>query len=263
MERMLVVVFDNEQKAYDGAKALKELHFEDSISIHAEAVVKKNTNGTVSIMQEADDLPIRTVGGTAIGALIGLLGGPVGVAVGSVAGTFAGSIWDLNRAGINADFLDDVSAKLTPGKWAVVADVDEEWVTPVDTRMEALGGSVYRTTRKQVKRDQNVRDISALKADVAQLKAEHAKARADRKEKLQTKIDNLDKKLHARVEQEKQRRKQLKEENRAKVDALKKKAAKAKSEPKARIEAWIAELEKEEKEDDEAFAKWLIEEDIR
>ncbi len=257
MERMLVVVFDDEQKAYDGSKALKELNFEDSISIHAQAVVKKNANGTVSVMQEEDDLPIRTVGGTAIGALIGLLGGPVGVAVGAVTGTFAGTVWDVNRAGVNADFLDDVSAKLTPGKWAVVADVEEEWVTPVDTRMEALAGSVYRTTRKQVKRDQNVRDISALKADVAQLKAEHAKARADRKAKLQTKIDNLNKKLHAKVEQEKQRWKQQKEENRAKADALKKKAAKAKGEPKARIQARIAELEKEEKEDEEAFDKWL------
>jgi uncharacterized membrane protein len=257
MERMLVVVFDDEQKAYDGSKALKELDFEDSISIHAEAVVKKNADGTLSVKQEGDDFPIRTVGGTAIGALIGLLGGPVGVAVGAVSGTFAGSVWDMNRAGVNAEFLDDVSAKLTPGKWAVVADVEEEWVTPVDTRMDALGGLLYRTTRKQVKRDQNVRDISALKADVAQLKAEHAKARADRKAKLQTKIDNLNEKLHAKVEQEKQRSKQQKEEARAKVDGLKKKAAKAKGEPKAKIEARIAEIEKETKEDEEAFAKWL------
>lgn len=257
MERMLVIVFDDEQKVYEGSKALKELDFEDSISIHAEAVVKKNADGTVSVKQAGNDFPIRTVGGTAIGALIGLLGGPVGVAVGTVTGTFAGSVWDMNRAGVNAEFLDDVSAKLTPGKWAVVADVEEEWVTPVDARMDALGGLVYRTTRKQVKRDQNVRDISALKADVAQLKAEHAKARADRKAKLQTKINNLNEKLHAKVEQEKQWSKQQKEENRAKMDALKKKAAKAKGEPKAKIEARIAEIEKETKEDEAAFDKWL------
>ena len=167
----------------------------------------------------------------------------------------------MNRAGVNAEFLDDVSAKLTPGKWAVVADVEEEWVTPVDTRMDALGGLVYRTTRKQVKSDQNVRDISDLKADVAQLKAEQAKARADHKAKLQTKIDNLNKKLHAKVEQAKQRSKQQKEEARAKVDALKKKAAKAKGEPKAKIEARIAEIEKEAKEDEEAFDKWMRYED--
>jgi hypothetical protein len=40
--------------------------------------------------------------------------------------------------------LTDVATALTPGKYAVVADVDEDWVTPVDTRMEAVGGVVFR-----------------------------------------------------------------------------------------------------------------------
>ena len=73
MERMLVVVFENELKAYDGFKALKELDSEGSISVHSEAVIKKNDDGTVTLKQEDNDFPIRTVGGTAVGALIGLL----------------------------------------------------------------------------------------------------------------------------------------------------------------------------------------------
>ena len=150
MERMLVVVFENEQKAYEGSRALTALDFEGSISVYAEAVIKKNDDGTVTIEQTEDDFPIRTVGGTAIGALIGLLGGPVGVAVGAVGGTFAGGVWDLSRAGVNADFLDEVSAILTPGKWAIVSDISEEWVTPVDTKMEALGGTVFRISRSQL-----------------------------------------------------------------------------------------------------------------
>jgi hypothetical protein len=40
--------------------------------------------------------------------------------------------------------LADVATALTPGKYAVVADVDEDWVTPVDTRMKAVGGPVFR-----------------------------------------------------------------------------------------------------------------------
>jgi uncharacterized membrane protein len=252
---MLVVVFDNESKAYDGSRALKELHSEDSISIHAEAVIKKNDNGTVTIKQEADDFPIRTVGGTAIGGLIGLLGGPIGSAVGAVAGTFAGSIWDMNRAGVNADFLDDVSVKLTPGKWAVVADISEEWVTPVDTRMEALGGLVYRTTREYVTDEQNAREKAALKADIAQLKAEHAKSQTEHKAKIQAKIDNLNKKLNAKKEQAKKRSEQQQEEAKAKVEALEKKAAKAKAEKKANIEARIADIKKKAKESKERFRK--------
>ena len=199
MERMLVVVFENELKAYDGSKALSDLESEGSISIHAQAVIKKNDDGTVTVKHEGDDFPIKTVGGTAIGALVGLLGGPIGFAIGAVGGTFVGRVWDMSRAGVNAEFLDDVSAKLTPGKWAIVSDVSEDWITPVDTRMEALGGTVFRTARENVEHEQDAKDVAAIKADIAQLKAEQAKSRTEHKAKLQTKIDNLNKKLQYKV----------------------------------------------------------------
>jgi uncharacterized membrane protein len=102
MERMLVVVFDNELKAYDGYRALAELDSEGSISVHAQAVIKKDDDGKVTVKQKGEDFPIRTVGGTAIGALIGLLGGPIGLSIGALAGTFAGSVLDMNRAGVKA-----------------------------------------------------------------------------------------------------------------------------------------------------------------
>ena len=133
--------------------------------------------------------PIRTIGGTALGSLVGLLGGPIGFGIGAAAGAMAGSIGDVYAAGVDADFLDDVSAALIPGKCAVVADVSEEWVTPVDARMEALGGVVFRTTRKHVQDDQRARDVAALRAEIDELKTEHAQARAEHKAKLQARID--------------------------------------------------------------------------
>jgi hypothetical protein len=39
-----------------------------------------------------------------------------------------------------------------------------------------------------------------MKSDIAQMKAEHAKARADRKGKLQEKINQLDSKIQAHLE---------------------------------------------------------------
>jgi uncharacterized membrane protein len=171
MEKMLVVVFDNETKAYEGSRALNQLDFEGTITIHAKAVISKNSDGTVSVKRGEDDFPVRTVSGTAIGSLIGLLGGPVGLGIGAVAGALAGSIGDLYVAGVNADFLDNVSALLTPGKCAVVADVSEEWVTPVDSRMEAAGGVVFRSLRTTVEDDQRARDVAELKEGGAQSEA--------------------------------------------------------------------------------------------
>ena len=185
MEKMLVAVFDNESKAYQGSRALAQLDAEGSITIHAESIIKKNADGTVTVEQFDGDFPVLTVGGTAIGSLVGLLGGPVGMGVGAAAGALAGSIGDLHVAGVNAEFLDQVSAALEPGKCAVLADFSEEWVTPVNTRMEPLGGVVFRTLRKSFEDEQRARDVAVLRAEIAELKSEHARARADRKAKIQ------------------------------------------------------------------------------
>jgi uncharacterized membrane protein len=248
MEKMIVAVFDNESKTYEGLRALNQLDAEGSISVHAESVIKKDANGRVSIMKAEGDFPVRTVGGTAIGSLIGLLGGPVGLGVGAVVGAMAGSIGDLYVAGVNADFLDDVSATLTPGKCAVVADVSEEWVTPLDSGMDALGGVVFRSLKSTVEDDQRARDVAELKEEIAQLKAEHAQARAERKAKLQAKIDGLNAKLQGKLDQAKQRSEQIKAETEAKVQALQKRAAKAQGDAKAAFDARVAQIRQDSEE---------------
>jgi uncharacterized membrane protein len=257
MERMLVVVFNDEAKTYEGSHALKELDSEGSIAIHAQSIIKKNADGTVTVEQSEDDFPIRTVGGTAIGSLIGLLGGPAGLGVGAVAGFLAGSIGDLHVAGVEAEFVDEVATALLPGKCAVIAEISEEWVTPVDTRMEALGGIVFRTARKTVEHDQRAQDVATLRAEIAQLKAEHATARADRKAKLQAKIDKLNAKLQAKLEQAKQRSEQIKSETEAKVRALEKKAEKAHGDLKATLDRRAKRIREEYKQS-EAKTKHLL-----
>lgn len=244
MERMLVVVLNNETSAYEASRALNQLDSEGSIAIHAESVITKNNDGTVAMRQADGDFPIRTLGGTAIGSLIGLLGGPAGVAMGSLAGATAGSLGDLFVAGVDSDFLDNVSDTLTPGKSAVVADLSEEWVTPVDTRMEALGGVVFRSARKSVEEDQRQRDVTETRNEIDQLKAEHARSKADRKAKLQAKIDELNDKLQGKLDDAKQRSDQMKKETDAKVEALQKKASRSQGDVKAAMDARVTEIRK-------------------
>ncbi|KAB2875857.1 MAG: DUF1269 domain-containing protein [Bauldia sp.] len=57
--------------------------------------------------------------------LIGLLGRPVGLPIGAAIGGLTGLLFDLDRSGISVTFVDDVSKVLTPGKPAVIADMDE------------------------------------------------------------------------------------------------------------------------------------------
>jgi uncharacterized membrane protein len=139
--------------------------------------------------------------GTSLGGLIGLLGGPVGVAVGAVSGLALGTLSDIGNARDGESCVEEVSRSLTPGKVAMVAEIEEGWTTPVDTRMAALGGTVIRRAlwemRDQLRKD----EIVALKADLAQLKEEFASANAKRRTKLQSRIDQL----QGRIDQQKKR----------------------------------------------------------
>jgi len=225
MDRMLVVVFDNESKAYEGKKALLQLDNEGSISVYAYAVLAKHADGTATVKQGDDSGPLGTLVGTSLGSLIGVLGGPVGLAIGAAAGFATGGIADLNNARIGEDFIDDVTKVLLPNRVAVVAEIEEDWTTPVDARMEAIDGTVFRRALSEVKDTVDDEDIAAMKADVAQIKAEHAKASADRKAKLQEKINQLDSKIQARLNKAKEQRQAAERQAKAKVEVLKAKAA--------------------------------------
>jgi uncharacterized membrane protein len=229
MDRMLVVVFDNETKAYEGKKALLQLDGEGSISVYAYAVLAKHADGTATVKQGDDSGPIGTLLGTSFGSLIGLLGGPAGLAIGASAGLAVGAAADLNNAGIGEDFIDDVTKVLLPNRVAVVAEIEEDWTTPVDTRMEAIGGSVFRRALSDVKQTIHEENVAAMKVDLAQMKAEHAKAHADRKAKLQEKMNQLDSKIQAQLQKAKDRREALERQAQAKVEVLKAKASAAKA----------------------------------
>lgn len=220
MDRMLVTVFDTETKAYEGKAALLRLDQEGSIGLYGYAIVAKNPDGTSTVKQSDDDLPIGTLAGTSLGALIGVLGGPAGALIGATIGLTAGAGADVYNAGVGEDYVDDVTRSLVPGKVAVVAEIEEDWTTPVDTRMESLGGIVFRRSISEVRERIHQENVAAIKADMAQLKAERATAHADRKTKLTEKIGLLDSKLQNQLQKAKERREAADREARVKAEFL-------------------------------------------
>jgi ribosome-associated translation inhibitor RaiA len=151
------------------------------------------------------------------------------LAIGASAGFVGGGTLDLDKVRIGSDFIDDVAEVLLPNKAAVVAEIEEDSTTPVDTRMEAIGGTVFRRSLSEAKHTLHDEHVAAMKADLAQMKAEHARAHADRKAKLQEKINQLDSKLQAQLQKAKERREAAEREAQAKAELLKAKAAVAKA----------------------------------
>jgi chromosome segregation ATPase len=121
----------------------------------------------------------------------------------------------------------NVSRSLTPNKVAVVAEVEEEWTAHVDTRMESLGGTVHRRALWDVQKTLHEEEIGAMNADLKQLKSEISEAHADRRVRLQKKIDQLEAKVDALLWNAKQHHEAFEARQESKRHVLKENAAAA------------------------------------
>jgi uncharacterized membrane protein len=247
MDKMVIVVFDSERKAYEGARALRDLDADGSISIYASAVLAKSQAGDVEVKQAVDSGPIGTAVGLLTGTLVGLFTGPIGLAAGLAAGALGGVVYDLAKIGVNEDFLADAGEALAPGRFAVIAEVWEEWVTPLDARMAAAGGSVLRRARAEVLDAQLDRDAATLRTELASLKAELAATAQQARGKLETTIDGVKTKLRDTQARTQQALEAAKQESAAKVQALQAKRARLHDERKAKLDARIEEVQAEYK----------------
>jgi hypothetical protein len=163
------------------------------------------------------------------------------MAAGAAAGTIAGSLYDLAEVGIGRDFFDEVSQKLSPRKVGVIAEIDEDWVTPLDTRMEPLGGVITRRPRSEFIAAQIDEDIAADKAELAKLQAEFNQAVGNAKTKLKLKLDAGRERLQAKRNSFQQKMESVKQEGDAKIRAMQEQAFKATGEIKAELETRIEE----------------------
>jgi uncharacterized membrane protein len=241
MSKFVVTTFSSEANAYEGTRALKELHAQGDVTLYGLAVITKDSSGKLSVKEGEDDLAGTAIG-SLVGALVGVLGGPAGVVVGLTTGMLLGSISDILNVGVGTDFLGKVSRELAPGKAALIAEVDEDWVTPLNTRMEAIGGTVVREWRSDYEEAEIAKETAARKAELAQLKAEMAQSGAEARAKLQKRINDVRVKLDELSNQAQTMLQKLEKDTSAKITALNDQIAKATAEYKARIKERLVEL---------------------
>ena len=240
--KILVSVFDSERTAFEGLTALKDLHGDGDITLYASTVIAKDASGTVSVRQAADRGPIGTLVGIVTGGLVGLLGGPAGVAVGAYVGGFGGLMYDMFKAGVSMDFVDEVSASLIPGTAAVVADIDETWVTPIDTRLGALGGTTFRRLPGEVIDTELIRETDAARMELDQLRTELRESSAEAKANVEKAIDGQRRKLEALEDRISKALAEQDAEFQARLATLREQQAKARENQRQQIDARKVEL---------------------
>lgn len=246
MSKFIFVSFPDEAKAYQGTRSLEELHAEGSLTLYAMAVMAKASDGKLSVKLESERGPFGMAVGALVGGMIGLLGGPVGAAIGVGGGALLGMLNDLSNLGVSGEFLDKVALDLTPGKVAVIAEVSEDWVTPLDTRMNALGGIVHRTGRADVEDELSQKEMAAIKTELSQLEAEYEHSKTANKARLRARIEEVEVKAQGISDRLHHQLTSFKEETAAKLKSLHAQADTATGEAKMRIEDRLKEIRADE-----------------
>ncbi len=111
MRKFTLVLFPDETRALQGFHALENLHRKGSLFVHGAALVERDEYGSLSLRKRSNEM-LRETG---LGVLV-------------------------DRA--PKDLLEFVALELAPGTFALVAEVREEWISPIEGHMEPLGGRV-------------------------------------------------------------------------------------------------------------------------
>ncbi len=238
MDKILVAVFNDEHQANDGVRALKELHTEGSITLYGQAVIVRDISGKAAVKEVKDRGPSGAVVKLVTSRLINMLGGPQEAGEG---------IYDSAHLIVGTDFLEDVTHNLKPGKAAVVAEIWEEEEMPVDSRLEAEGGKVFRRALRDLVDTHLERDIVAIKAELAVLQSEYKQATKDNKSKLQAKIDTTKAQLQKTQDRAKDWVETTQREGESKMSSVKEQASKASAEHKEQLKKRLTEVRAEYK----------------
>jgi uncharacterized membrane protein len=148
---LIVAAFNDESKAAEVLKALKQLQKDEIISLINAAVMVKDAHGKVSVKETQD---VRTGQGALFGAvaggLIGLLGGPVGVVLGAAAGAATGGVAAHKiDMGFPDDTLAELKESLKPGTSAILALIQHQWVDRVVEELQKEGAALFRQQLKE------------------------------------------------------------------------------------------------------------------
>jgi uncharacterized membrane protein len=165
MENYIAITFESDAKAFDGLHELWKLNDRGDITVHGAAVIHRDKYGSIDVATKETYPGLRTAVGIGLGALLGALAGPAGAAagatvaagaaagVGAATGSVIGGTVDMVNAGEHEECARQAGFTMAAGQSAVLAEVSEDWTTPVDTTMGRMGGIVFRRSRDAVRDD--------------------------------------------------------------------------------------------------------------
>lgn len=241
MPNLIIASFKQEAAAIEGLKKLNELESIGDITIYETVLLKKNADGESVVLQSDTTEGASTLSGMAIGTLIGSLAGPVGAVAGMLTGTLTGSAVDTENYGFAEDFISTVAEQLPLDSVAIIAEVDEDDPTFIDSSLAPLGATLTRTDVDYEYDKYSDEEMEEFDEEIGAKRAKLKAAAADEKVKFQEKIALLKEKRKEKIAEFKEKVKEEASDVRASVKERKISRIRNKME---KHQKKIAELEK-------------------
>ena len=136
MSKFVAIVFPSEEKIPEAIRTLRNMHGGKGIKLFGSADRCKGSGRKTVGAGDHEGRP-RGCGCRRFDRRVGgALGGPLAATIAAAGGAILGQSADLISQRADAGFVEKVSAELTPGKAAVVADVAEDGAPSLEAQME-------------------------------------------------------------------------------------------------------------------------------
>lgn len=236
MDKMFVAIFESEKQASAAAGAMNDLRDDGILLVYASGVIVKDV-GRISIVEFTSDQDgSDSVLGIATRSLIELLAKPVYSVDEVDSQATAVKLMEITSAGVDAVFLDEITRHLSPGKAAIVAEIEEESATAMDTLIESLGGMMFRCVRRELMFAQIAKELDVLHNEIQILERQLLQSLGGSRMRLQGRLALARTGLLATQDRARHRATAIKREAEAKIVLLQERAAKAEAGMKSRLE---------------------------
>lgn len=177
MENVIIAIFEDESRAYEGLSELKSYAGNATI---LQAVVMQNNGGHVQVKDgwTSGDQTDNWMAGGLIGGIVGILGGPLGMLLGASLGMVVGTAVDIDDAVDLQSVTGQVAYHMGDAHLALITIADEPDTSALDSFFGQYGA-------KQIIRQ----DVATVQAEIYQAQEATKKLRKEarahmRQEKL-------------------------------------------------------------------------------
>ena len=141
MSQFVIAVFSDKASADNANRALRKFGTE-GMMIYRSAVLSKNSEGRISVLDRVEERSKVTVVAALIGALAGFSAGLEAAMAGAAGGALFGISAEITNRDASNRAIYKISQDLARNQFAIFAEIASQDLDSFEARMEELGGTI-------------------------------------------------------------------------------------------------------------------------